>query len=142
MPPLWFFIGSILGYGAQRANRSTIRASRGSRYSCARRFIHEGHELVGESRHGAADANAPDIGASADSGHPAALGHIAIHYRSPASQLHNAFRRSVNLGEIALLVVAGAIAAFVYSPAKQPRGTQLVVERNHGRQSCYLIKKV
>jgi len=72
-------------------------------------FIHERHELVGESRHGAADANAADVGAAADSSHPAAFGNVAVHDRPPASQLHNALWGSVHFGEIALLVVTGSI---------------------------------
>jgi hypothetical protein len=36
---------------------------------------HERHELVGEARHAAADADATYIGASAEAAHPSALAH-------------------------------------------------------------------
>ena len=91
----------------------------------ARRLVHERHELVGEAGHGAADADAADVGAAADAGHPAALGDVAVDHRTPAAQLHDALGRAVLVGEIALLVVAGAVAAFVHGLAEQPRRPQL-----------------
>src|SRR5207253_6364935 len=52
-----------------------------------RRFIHEGHEFIGEAGHRAADAYAADVRTSTDAAHPAALGNVALHYWSPAAEL-------------------------------------------------------
>src|ERR1700723_1776561 len=142
MTPFGFFVNRGLSYGAQGPNRATIGADSSARNPCPRRFIHEGHELVGESRHGAADANAAHVGAAADSSHPAAFRNVAVHDRPPASQLHNALWGSVHFGEITLLVVTGSITALVDRLAEQPSRPQLVVERNHGRQSSHLVERV
>src|SRR5579884_3371648 len=52
--------------------------------------VHEGHELVGEVGHGAADADAAHVGAAADAGHPAPLGDVAVDHRPPAAELDQA----------------------------------------------------
>lgn len=92
--------------------------------------------------HGAGDADAADIGAAADAGHPAALGHVAVDDRPPAADLDQALRRAVLVGEIGLLVVAGAIAAFMHGLAEQPGRPQLVVQRDHRRQPRRLVEQV
>src|SRR5881398_247725 len=53
----------------------------------AGRSVHERHELVGEAGHRAADADAADVRAAADPGHPAALRHVAVHDGAPAPGL-------------------------------------------------------
>ena len=63
--------------------------------------------------------------------HPAALGDVAIDYRAPAAQLHDALGGSVLEGEISLLVVAGAVATFVDGLSEKPGGAKLVVKRNY-----------
>ena len=93
----------------------------------ARRLIHERHELVGKARHRAADADAADVRAAADARHPAALADVALHDRAPASQLDDAERRAVFVGELRLLVVAAAVAAFVHRLPEQPRRPQRLV---------------
>src|SRR5580704_10007190 len=142
MTPLRFLVDGRLRNRSKRANGPAISA-----YGCAGkfpsgRFVHERHELVGKARHGAADADAAHVGAASDSRHPAALRNVAVHHRPPASQLHDALGRTVHFGEITLLVIAGAIAAFVNRLAEQPRRAQLIVERNHGRKSRHLIEQV
>src|SRR5277367_5280294 len=122
MPPLRFFVDRIVSNGAQRSNSTAINADGAGRDPGARRFIHERHELVREARHGAADANSSDIGTAADPSHPAALGDVAVHHWPPAAQLHDAFRRSVLFGEVALLVVTGAITSIVHRISEQPGG--------------------
>src|ERR1700716_401464 len=122
MTPLRLFVDGILGYRAQGADGPAISADGRARDFRSRGFIHERHELIGESRHGAADADSAHVGAAANSGHPAALGHIAVHYRTPASQLHDALGRAVHFGEVTLLVVSSSITAFVNRLAKQPSG--------------------
>src|SRR5271154_2873602 len=113
MAPFRFFVDGRLGHAAQGANGAAIGADRGARYLCARRLIHEGHEFVGEAGHGTAYADAADVGAAADSGHPSALRDVAIHHRAPAPQFHNAFRGAVHFGEVALFVITRTIATFV-----------------------------
>src|SRR5271156_89098 len=90
MTPLWFLVDGGLGHVAQGANGAAVGADGCAGNLCTRRLIHKGHEFVGETGHGAADADAANVGATADSGHPPAFGHIAVHHRAPASQLHDA----------------------------------------------------
>src|SRR5579863_8200588 len=110
MAPLRFFVDSFVGEGAQRLDRLPVDPDRCRRDFCTGRLIHERHELVRESRHGAADADAADVRASPDAGHPPALRDVAIHHRAPTPELHDALWGSVNFREIALLVIARAIA--------------------------------
>src|SRR5580658_2420398 len=122
MPPLWLFVDGAIGKGPQRADRSPIDRDGIGRELGSRRFIHERHELVWETRHRAADADSADVGTSADACHPASLGDIAVHDRAPAADLHETLGRAVFGSEIALLVVPGAVAPFVHGGAKQPLG--------------------
>ena len=108
----------------------------------AGRLVHERHELVGEAGHGAADADAADVGAAADAGHPAALGDVAVDHRPPAADLHQALGRAVLVGEVALLVVAAAVAALVDRLAEQPGRPQLLVQRDHRGQARRLVEQV
>src|ERR1700733_13287559 len=113
MPPLGFLVNRVVGKRPQRSNRTAVNANGIRGYFSARRFIHERHEFVGETGHGAADANATHVGAATDSRHPPTLWYVAVDHRPPAPESNDAFRRAVFRGEIALLVVAGAIAAFM-----------------------------
>src|ERR1700736_3099103 len=119
MTPLGFFVDRVLGYRAQRANSASINSDCGAGHVTTGRFVHEGHELVGEAGHGAADADAADVGAAADARHPASLAHVALHDGTPATELHDAFGRAILLGEVGLLVVAAAVAALVDGRAEQ-----------------------
>src|ERR1700733_5327479 len=58
--PLRFLIYRLIRESAQRADGAPINANRPGRDFCSRRLIHERHELVWESRHGAADADSAD----------------------------------------------------------------------------------
>src|SRR5580700_4891995 len=142
MPPFGFFVDRVLGDIAERSDGSTIYANRRTRNVSTGGFIHEWHELVGKSRHGATNTNAAHVRAAADAGHPSPLRNITINHRTPTSKLHDAFGRAVDLREITLLVIAGAVATFVDGPAEQPRWTQLIVERNHGRQTRNLVEEI
>src|ERR1051325_7025762 len=104
MPPFRFFVYGAVRDCAQCPNESPVGPDDRARERRARWFIHERHELVRESRHGAADANPTDVWTAADTIHPAALCDVAIHHRPPAADFHQALRRSVLAGEVALLV--------------------------------------
>src|SRR3984957_19518869 len=142
MPPFGFFVDRVLGDTAQRSDGSTIYANRRTRDVSTGGFIHERHKLVGESRHGATNTDAAHVRAAADAGHPSPLRNVTVNDRTPTSKLHDAFGRAVDLREITLLVIAGAVATFVDGPAKQPRWTQLIVQRNHGRQARNLVEEI
>src|SRR5436190_9911017 len=73
MSPFGFLIHGMVGNGAQRTDEAAVRADEHAGKSCAGRFVHERHELVGKTRHGAADANATDVRAAADAVHPSAF---------------------------------------------------------------------
>src|SRR5215813_2115043 len=88
MSPARFLVDSIVGDAAQPADQSAVDADRASRKCRARRFFHERHELVRESGHGAGDANAADVRATADAAHPAAFGHVAVDHRTPTADLN------------------------------------------------------
>src|SRR4051794_28966443 len=76
--PARLFVDGGVGDAAQRADELSVWLDERRRERRARRLVHERHELVGEPRHGAADANAADVGTAADAAHPAALGHVAV----------------------------------------------------------------
>src|ERR1700733_5910590 len=76
----------------QATNHASVQTRCRARKLAARWLIHEGHELVGESRHRAPDADAADVRATTDSIDPPALGHVALHDRAPTAKLDNAFR--------------------------------------------------
>src|SRR5581483_3207626 len=99
-------------------------------------------ERVREARHGAPDADAADVRASAHAVDPAALGNVALHHRAPAAQLDQALRRAVLLGELALLVVAASVAALVHGGLEQPLRAQLVVQRDHRRGAGGHVEQV
>src|SRR3954469_9425762 len=60
------------------------------------------HEFVGEPGHGAADADAADVGTAADAVDPAALADVALHDRAPAALLDDALTRAGRGGEVGL----------------------------------------
>src|SRR4051812_22948762 len=126
---------------AQLADHAPVAAGEHRGHAGAGRLVHERHELVGEAGHRAADADAADVRAAADAGHPPALGDVAVDDRPPAPDLDQALGRVVVLGEVALLVVAGAVAALVDGLAEQPRRAQLVVERDHRREPGRLVEQ-
>ncbi len=65
------------------------------------------------------------VGAATDAVDPAPLRHVAVHDRAPAAELDDALRRAVLRGEVALLVVAGSIAALVHRCTEEPLRPQL-----------------
>src|SRR5438046_2261921 len=69
--PLGLFVDRVICDLPQGANELPVLADPRSRDARPWRFIHEGHELVGESGHGASDADAAHVGAAADPAHPA-----------------------------------------------------------------------
>src|SRR5271170_4085443 len=107
-------------------NCTPIRGHSTCRKQRTRRLIHEGHEFVRETGHGAADADPAHVGATAHSSHPTALPHIALDHRSPAAQLHDALNRSIFLCKLGLLVVSASVTSFVHRLTEQPCGTQSI----------------
>src|ERR1700719_4673278 len=101
MSPLRLFIDRAVGDSAQSAKYSTPQPHHGDRQCRAWWLIHERHELVWKSRHGATDANSTDVRTTANAIHPTAFGDVAIHHRPPATNLHQALGRSVFLREVA-----------------------------------------
>src|SRR6185312_7780706 len=97
MPPLGLFVDRVQRHRAQLTDERSVDTDGARRDLGARRLVHERHEHVGEAGHGAADADAADVGAAADAGHPAALGHVAFDDRAPAADLHQALDGSVLL---------------------------------------------
>src|SRR5215471_2139270 len=121
LAPLRLLVGGLGREAAERPDDRPVQGARGRRHLRARRLVHERHELVGEPRHRARDADPADVRAPADAVDPAALGHVALHDRPPAAQLDQALGRAVLGGELTLLVVAGPVAALVHGGAEQPR---------------------
>src|SRR6266436_3411980 len=106
-------VGGLHREAAEATDDGPVRPRSGGRDLGARGLVHEGHELVREAWHRAADADAADVGASAHAVDPPTLGHIAFDHRPPAAELHQALRRPVLGGEVPLLVVAGPVTALV-----------------------------
>src|SRR5690606_10345878 len=105
------------------ADQRPVHAQHRRGQSTTRWCVHERHELVRESGHGAADADATDVGATADTVHPAAFGDVAVHHRTPAADLHLALRPVVVVCEVRLFVVGRTVAPLVHGLAEQPLGT-------------------
>src|SRR4030095_10611869 len=120
MPPFRFFVQRRLGKIAQRANRFAVGHNRSRRKNRSGWLIHKWHEFIRESRHRAADANTPDVGAAADSSDPASLSNIALNHRHPAPQFNEALARAVLFRELGLLIISAAIATLVNGLAKKP----------------------
>src|SRR5712675_2768200 len=118
--PLRFLVQGAGGIAAEAAYHRAVHTARGRRHRRARRLVHERHELVREAGHGAGNADAAHVGAAADAVDPAALGDVALDHRPPAAQLDQALGRAVLVGEVALLVVAAAVAALVHGRTEQP----------------------
>src|SRR4249919_1163502 len=106
-PPLRLLVHGLLGHLAQTAYGLAVDQAASRRQLRPGWLVHERHELVGEARHRAADADAADVGAAADSVDPTSLGDVALDDRTPAAELDDALRRAVLLREVPLLVVAG-----------------------------------
>src|ERR1700752_39782 len=128
MAPFRLFVHGGIGNRTQSTDHAAICSHARGRDSCAWRLVHEWHEFVGEDGHGATDADTSDIRAAADSAHPPTLGHVAIDHGTPAANFHQAFRRTVLMREVALLVISCAIAAFMHGFSEQPRGPKLFIE--------------
>src|SRR5579863_1254574 len=98
--PLRFFVESPFGDATQAADQPAVGSARRRRDLAPRRLVHEGHELVGKARHGAADADAAHVRAAADTVDPTALGNVALDDRTPAAELHDALGGAVLVREI------------------------------------------
>src|SRR6185295_6430832 len=59
-PPLRFLVDRLRSDAPQPADHRAVCTARHRRHARARRLVHERHELVGEARHRAADADATD----------------------------------------------------------------------------------
>src|SRR6478735_11352683 len=93
--PLRFFVDRPTGHVPQAADHRAVESRRGRRDGGARWLVHERHELVREAGHRASDADAADVRAASDAVDPSALGHVALHDRTPTTKFDNAFRRAV-----------------------------------------------
>src|ERR671916_74634 len=101
--PLGFLVDRDVGYAPEPPDHGAVGLGHGRRERRARRLVHERHELVRETGHRAADADAAHVRASAHPVHPTTLRHVAVDYRTPAAYLHLALGRVVVQGEVALL---------------------------------------
>ena len=121
MPPLRFFVHGVVGDAAQGTDRAAVDAG----YCRMRDSAPGGSSMNGMNLSGKPGMvqpmqMPPTLGQPPMPRHPAALGNVAVDHRSPAADLDDALGRAVFLGEIALLVIAGAVAAFVHGLAEQP----------------------
>src|SRR6266566_8435169 len=90
MSPGRFLVERVIRQLAETPQGSAPDAHDSRREFRPGRLIHKWHEFVGKSRHGTANADATHIGTASDTIHPASLGNVAVHHRSPATQLHQA----------------------------------------------------
>src|ERR1700722_2508969 len=140
--PLGLFVERAVGDLAETADQSPIGLDENGRDAAARRLVHERHELVRETGHGAADADAADIRAAANTGDPATLGHVALHHGAPAADLHKAFARTVLLRKIGLLVIGATIATLVYRRSEKPSRPAMTINGNHRGEAGELPQQV
>src|SRR3954468_20714441 len=78
MPPFWFLVHGRVRDRAQASDELPVSQYHGARKCSARRFVHELHEFVRETGHGAGDADAADVWATANAVHPTAFCDVAI----------------------------------------------------------------
>src|SRR3954470_15820654 len=83
--PLRFLVDGDVGDAAHPPDEGPVWLDDHAGEAATWRLVHERHELVREAGHGAADADAADVGAAADAVHPAALADVALHDRPPAA---------------------------------------------------------
>src|SRR4028118_332622 len=72
--PLGFLVDRVVGYAPEPPDHGAVDLGHARGERPARRLVHEGHELVREARHRAADANAADGRAATDPVPPTPLG--------------------------------------------------------------------
>src|SRR6476469_5377993 len=77
--PLGLLVERLRRDVAQPLDGLAVEADRGRRELPSRGLVHEGHELVREARHRAADADAAHVRAATDPVDPAPLGDVALH---------------------------------------------------------------
>src|SRR6266540_2265991 len=142
LPPAGFLVLGLGGDLPQGADDAAVETAGGGRDLGAGGFVHERHELVGEAGHGAADADAADVGAAADTVDPAPLRDVAFDHRAPAAQLDQALGGAVLGGELSLLVVAGPVATLVDGCAEEPLRPEGLVEGDHGGRAGGLVEEV
>src|SRR5215470_12743502 len=100
LAPLRLLVGGLRGEAAKGADHGAVHRAGRRGHLRSRRLVHERHELVGEARHRACDADAAHVRAAAHAVDPAALGHVALDHRSPAAELDQALGRAVLAGEV------------------------------------------
>src|SRR6185436_17528538 len=120
LTPLGFLVDRVLSHRTEATQGRTPGTDHRRRELAARGLVHERHELVGESGHRAADADATYVRASADPVQPTPLRDIALDHGAPAAELDDALRRAVLGGEVGLLVIASPVAALVHGGAEEP----------------------
>src|SRR6476660_5180767 len=91
MTPLRLFVDGAICDRAQSPKNASPHTNHDSRKRRSRWGIHEWHELIRETRHGAADANSADVRATANAVHPPALGYVAVNDRTPTANFYQAF---------------------------------------------------
>src|SRR6185503_14481761 len=84
----------------------------------------------------------PHVRTATDTCHPTAFRNVAVNNWSPASQLHDAFRRAIHSCEVTFFVITAAIASLVDRLSKQPRRPASLVEWNHRCESRGNVKQV
>src|ERR1039458_5776295 len=65
-PPLRLLVGRFRREATEGADYGAVQGARGRGHLRAGRLVHERHELVRETRHGAGDADPAHVGAPAD----------------------------------------------------------------------------
>src|SRR3954471_8507188 len=71
LAPLRFHVQRLVGDAAEAADHRPVALAQAARELAARWLVHERHELVGEPRHRAADADATDVRTATDAVDPA-----------------------------------------------------------------------
>src|SRR4028118_428764 len=125
--PLGFLVDRVVGYAPEAPDHGAVDLGHARRERPAGRLVHERHELVRETWHRAADADAADVRASAYPVHPTPLGHVAVDHGPPAADLDLALGRVVVPGEVALLAAGGPVAPLVHRLPEEPRRPELIV---------------
>src|SRR5262245_13233167 len=83
----------------------------------------------------ASNVGTTDVRTAADAVHPSSFGDVALDDGTPAADFHEALGRAVLVREVALLVIARAVAPLVNGSTEEPEGAQVLVERDDRRSA-------
>src|SRR2546421_3164200 len=139
--PAHLSVQIVVGVLAQRPNESAEGPGSDGRHGRSRWPPVEGGELVGEARHGAANAGPTGVHAAPVVVDRPAGGDVAVDDGPPASDLHEALSPTEVAGKTPLLVVGTPNAVPVNRLAEQPCRAPQLVDLRQGPEALEVVEE-